>query len=92
MRELDRELLADNALAAVLALAPDTDPARGQFARALASIEQALLAREAKPETGGVAHGGLRIARLRALVRLLDGVARDRRHRPRPAARRRAPC
>src|SRR6185312_13090143 len=69
-----RELLADNALAAVLALAPDTDPVRGQFARALGSIEQALLARESKPETGGVAHGGLRIARLRALVRLLDGV------------------
>lgn len=74
LRELDRELLADNALAAVLALAPDTDPVRGQFARALGSIEQALLARESKPETGGVAHGGLRIARLRALVRLLDGV------------------
>jgi hypothetical protein len=74
LRELDRELLADNALAAVLALAPDTDPARGQFARALASIEQSLLAREVRPETGGVAHGGLRIARLRALVRLLDGV------------------
>jgi len=74
LRELDRELLADNALAAVLALAPDTDPARGQFANALASIEASLLAREARPETGGVAHGGLRIARLRALVRLLDGV------------------
>jgi hypothetical protein len=74
LRELDRELLADNALAAVLALAPDTDPARPQFARALASIEEALLAREVRPETGGVAHGGLRIARLRALVRLLDGV------------------
>jgi hypothetical protein len=74
LRELDRELLADNALAAVLALAPDTDPARTQFARALATIEQSLLAREAQPETGGVAHGGLRIARLRALVRLLDGV------------------
>jgi hypothetical protein len=74
LRELDRELLADNSLAAVLALAPDTDPARGQFAKALASIEASLLAREARPETGGVAHGGLRIARLRALVRLLDGV------------------
>jgi hypothetical protein len=74
LRELDRELLADNALAAVLALAPDTDPARGQFAKSLASIEASLLAREARPETGGVAHGGLRIARLRALVRLLDGV------------------
>jgi hypothetical protein len=74
LRELDRELLADNALAAVVALAPDTDPARVQFARALASIEQSLLAREVRPETGGVAHGGLRIARLRALVRLLDGV------------------
>lgn len=74
LRELDRELLADNALAAVLALAPDIDVARGQFASALASIEQSLLAREVRPETGGVAHGGLRIARLRALVRLLDGV------------------
>ena len=74
LRELDRDLLADNALAAVLALAPDTDPARGQFARALASIEASLLAREAAPETGPVAHGGLRVARLRALVRLLDGI------------------
>ncbi|MDB4958449.1 MAG: serine/threonine protein kinase [Myxococcales bacterium] len=74
LRELDRELLADNALTAVLALAPDTDPMRAQFARVLASIEHALLVREAKPESGAVAHGGLRIARLRALVRLLDGV------------------
>jgi hypothetical protein len=74
LRELDRELLADNALPAVLALAGETDPARAQFAKALAAIEAALLAREAKPETGVVMHGGLRIARLRALVRLLDGV------------------
>jgi hypothetical protein len=74
LRELDRELLADNALTAVLALAGDTDPARAQFAKALASIEQSLLSREAKPESGAVAHGGLRIARLRALVRMLDGV------------------
>ncbi len=74
LRELDRELLADNALTAVLAFAGDHDPARAQFAAALAAIEAALLAREARPETGGVLHGGLRIARLRALVRLLDGV------------------
>ncbi|HSD90323.1 MAG TPA: protein kinase, partial [Kofleriaceae bacterium] len=74
LRELDRELLADNTLTAVLALAGDTDPARGLFARALASIERSLLARELVPEAGAVAHGGLRIARLRALVRLLDGV------------------
>jgi hypothetical protein len=74
LRELDRELLADNALTAVLALAPESDPARLMFARALASIEASLLAREARPEDGAVAHGGLRIARLRALVRLLDGV------------------
>ncbi len=45
-----------------------------QFARALGAIESALLAHERAPETGAVAHGGLRIARLRALVRLLDGV------------------
>jgi len=74
LRELDRELLADNALTAVLALAPDLDPARAEFARALASIERSLLAHESRPEQGAVAHGGLRIARLRALVRLLDGV------------------
>jgi eukaryotic-like serine/threonine-protein kinase len=74
LRELDRELLADNALPAVLALAGDHDPARVQFARALAAIEAALLAHEREPENGAVAHGGLRIARLRALVRLLDGV------------------
>ncbi|HEY1816225.1 MAG TPA: serine/threonine-protein kinase [Kofleriaceae bacterium] len=74
LRELDRELLADNALSAVLALASETDPMRVRFAAALASIEHALLEREARPETGGVLHGGLRIARLRALVRLLDGV------------------
>ena len=76
LRELDRELLADNTLTAVLALAPEADPARGQFAQALAGIEAALLAREARPEPGPVEHGGLRIARLRALVRLLDGVRR----------------
>ncbi|HET9989383.1 MAG TPA: serine/threonine-protein kinase [Kofleriaceae bacterium] len=74
LRELDRELLADNALPAVLALAGEHDPVRAQFSTALAAIEAALLAREAKPESGGVQHGGLRIARLRALVRLLDGV------------------
>ena len=74
LRDLDRELLADNTLTAVLALAPETDPVRMQFSTALASFEAALLAREIKPETGGVRHGGLRIARLRALVRLLDGV------------------
>ena len=74
LRDLDRELLADNALTAVLALAPESDPVRCRFSHALASIEAALLAREAKPETDGVEHVGLRIARLRALVRLLDGV------------------
>ncbi|MGE0398516.1 MAG: hypothetical protein AB7T06_17550, partial [Kofleriaceae bacterium] len=74
LRELDRELLADNVLAAVIALAPENDPAREKFARALGAIEAALLSREARPEGGPVAHGGLRIARLRALVRLLDGV------------------
>ncbi len=74
LRELDRELLADNTLMAVLALTSDTDRARAQYAAALASIEASLLAREARPEGGPVAHGGLRIARLRALVRLLDGV------------------
>ncbi len=74
LRDLDRELLADNALPAVLALAGDNDPARMQFSRALAAIEAALLAHEREPERGAVAHGGLRIARLRALVRLLDGV------------------
>ncbi|HEY5950539.1 MAG TPA: serine/threonine-protein kinase, partial [Kofleriaceae bacterium] len=74
LRELDRELLADNVLPAVLALAGDNDPARVQFARALAAIEAALLAHEREPESGAVAHTGLRIARLRALVRMLDGV------------------
>ena len=63
-----------------------------QFARALAAIEAALLARERKPETGAVAHGGLRIARLRALVRLLDGVRATSDSRSRAAARRRAPA
>jgi eukaryotic-like serine/threonine-protein kinase len=73
LRELDRELFADNALPAVLALA-DGDPARLRFSRALAAIEAALLAHERDPERGAVAYGGLRIARLRALVRILDGV------------------
>lgn len=77
LRELDRELLADHGLAAVLALAADSDPAPALFAKALASIETSLLAREAAPELGTVAHGGLRIARLRALVRLLDGVRKS---------------
>jgi hypothetical protein len=74
LRELDRELFADNTLNAVIALAPDTDPMRVQFAQALANIEASLLAREAKPELGPVEHGGLRVARLRALVRILDGI------------------
>jgi hypothetical protein len=74
LRELDRELLGDNALTAALALAPDVDPVRGQLARAIGGIEAALLARETAAEAGAVAHGGLRVARLRALVRLLDGV------------------
>lgn len=74
LRELDRELFADNTLPAVLALAPEGDPARVAFTAALASMESTLLAREARPEAGAVEHGGLRIARLRALVRLLDGV------------------
>ncbi len=74
LRELDRELFADNTVTAVLALAPEGDPARVAFARALASMEKTLLAREARPEAGAVEHGGLRIARLRTLVRLLDGV------------------
>jgi hypothetical protein len=74
LRELDRELFADNTLTAVLALAPEGDHARVAFAGALASMEKTLLAREARPEAGAVEHGGLRIARLRALVRLLDGV------------------
>lgn len=74
LRELDRELLADNTLNAVLALAAETDPVRAQYAQALASIEASLLARESRPEAGAVAHGGLRVARLRALVRILDGT------------------
>ncbi len=74
LRELDRELLADNTLSAVLALAPELDPIRAQLAAALAAIESSLLAREVAPEAGAVAHGDLRVARLRALVRLLDGV------------------
>jgi hypothetical protein len=74
LRELDRELLGDNALTAALALAADTDPVRGQLAQAIGGIEAALLARETAAEAGAVAHGGLRVARLRALVRLLDGV------------------
>src|SRR3569623_1987516 len=55
--------------AASAALALDTVPVRGQLARARGSIEQALLARVSMRETGGGAHGGLRIARLRSRVR-----------------------
>ncbi len=74
LRELDRELLADNTLPAVIALAPEGDAARAQLVAAMGAIEAALLARETNAEAGPVAHGGLRIARLRAIVRLLDGV------------------
>ncbi len=74
LRELDRELFADNTLAAVLGGATSTDPAPAAFSRALAVIERSLLARETQPESGAVAHGGLRVARLRALVRVLDSV------------------
>lgn len=74
LRELDRELIADNTLHAILTIGPERDPARAQLAAALSSIESALLARETQPETGTVVHPEFRIARLRALVRLLDGV------------------
>ncbi|CAN5915728.1 hypothetical protein BH11MYX2_BH11MYX2_22050 [soil metagenome] len=88
LRELDRELLADNALSTVVALAPDTERLKEQFADALAMIEAVLLSREARPEPGVVLHGGLRIARVRVLVRLLDGVrvTTDRDLGPRLAA------
>lgn len=74
LRELDRELIADNTLHSVLAIGSERDPARTQLTAALAAIETALLTLEAQPETEAVPHTEFRIARLRTLVRLLDGV------------------
>src|SRR3569623_1668259 len=76
--DIDRELrmTATNTQLRRAAASAASALERGGAATRWASllVERALRARESKPETGGVAHGGLRIARLRALVRLLDGV------------------
>ncbi|MCE9577622.1 MAG: protein kinase, partial [Deltaproteobacteria bacterium] len=74
LRELDREVLADAAIGDILALG------EGVGSRALAELlaraERRLLASEAAPETRApVPHHTLRLARLRALIRLLDAEA-----------------
>ncbi len=90
LRELDRELLGDTALGAVLALAPDTDPGaraarrgderhRGRAARARDHRRD----RRGRPRRS--AAGAAACARSPARRR-----ARRRRRRPRAAARRRA--
>ena len=73
LRELDRDLLADGTLAAALTLA-DADALK-PLAEPLARLERALLARETTAEVSSVIpHYRLRLTRLRALVRLLDGA------------------
>jgi hypothetical protein len=73
LREIDRELLSDGTLAAALALAGDTDPASKQLGVLLSRLELAMLDRERVAEfQSAVPNYRLRLARLRALVRILD--------------------
>jgi hypothetical protein len=74
LRELDREILADAAIGDALALGEGAGnrTLAGLWARA----ERRLLASEAAPESRTpVPHHTLRLARLRALLRLLDAEA-----------------
>jgi hypothetical protein len=74
LRELDREILSDGTLGAAFALVGDGDPAPRQLAGLIARLEDAVLDRERDPETrSAVPDYRLRLARLRALVRVLDG-------------------
>ncbi len=82
LRELDQELLSDGTVAALLARGEEV--ARGRVgATVLADLqgrlEAALLSRERDVQVGAVAHRALRLARLRALVRVIDadGAADD---------------
>ncbi|MEZ4365762.1 MAG: protein kinase [Kofleriaceae bacterium] len=80
LRELDRTFLSDGTVIGALTLAPDGEASIAALAGLLARLERALVERETQPETrGAVPHYRLRLARLRALVRLLDGqvVASD---------------
>ena len=78
LRDLDREVLSEGTLRAALALVADADPAPAALAAILARLEAALLDREREAELGSaVADYRLRLARLRALIRLLDGDVAD---------------
>jgi len=75
LRELDRELLSDGTVVALLT--HDGEIRGGGSGAALLAdlqgrLEAALLARESSVETAIVAHPTLRLARLRALVRAAD--------------------
>ena len=73
LRELDRDVLVDGAIGDVLALGGDASGAGRTLAALCDRAEQRLLALEAEPETRApVPHYTLRLARLRALIRLID--------------------
>ena len=73
LRELDRDVLVDGAIGDVLALGGDPSGAGRDLATLCDRAERRLLALEAAPETRSpVPHHTLRLARLRALIRLLD--------------------
>jgi len=88
LRELDMGLLETGTLAQVLLLEQPSmltpKPWRGTIESGpppdlyalLELLEEWLLAREGKVETGQVAHVTLRVGRLRALVRLMDAESR----------------
>ncbi|MCB9571574.1 MAG: protein kinase [Kofleriaceae bacterium] len=92
LRELDQELLSDGAVIALLSHGDEI--ARGKsdavvLAELESRLEAALIARERDTQVGRVAHRGLRLAQLRALVRVIDadapvddaGALRERRMR-----------
>jgi eukaryotic-like serine/threonine-protein kinase len=73
LREIDGELLSDGTVGDVLALGTDAGVALRELGGLLERLEQRLVALEDVPETRSpVPHGTLRLARLRALVRLMD--------------------
>jgi len=73
LREVDRELLSDGTLGDVLALASDGGAGLRELGGLLERLEHRLVELEAEPEwQAPVPHHTLRLARLRALVRLMD--------------------
>lgn len=72
LRELDRDLLSDGTVGALLASGADGRRGAAQLGELQARLETALLGREGAPEVGDPPHRTLRLARLRVLVRSID--------------------